>query len=59
MAAPSGGGPEWLRWKYPEWYMQMSHAQQLRLHLAQVAQERRAQQHFRMVNPIRSFYGMG
>ena len=28
MAAPSGGGPEWLRWKYPEWYMQMSHAQQ-------------------------------
>ena len=38
---------------------QLSHAQQLRLHLAQVAQERRAQQHFRMVNPIRSFYGMG
>ena len=38
---------------------QMSHAQQLRLHLAQVAQEKRAQQHFRMVNPIRSFYGMG
>ena len=38
---------------------QMSHAQQLRLHLAQVAQERRAQQHFRMVNPIRSFYGIG
>ena len=25
----------------------------------QAAQERRAQQHFRMVNPIRSFYGMG
>ena len=38
---------------------QMSHAQLLRLHLAQAAQERRAQQHFRMVNPIRSFYGMG
>ena len=38
---------------------QLSHAQQLRLHLAQVAQERRAQQHFRMVNPIRSFYGIG
>ena len=38
---------------------QMSHAQLLRLHLAQAAQERRAQQHFRMVNPIRSFYGLG
>ena len=38
---------------------QLSHAQQLRLHLAQMAQERRAQQHFRMVNPIRSFYGIG
>ena len=38
---------------------QLSHAQLLRQHLAQAAQERRAQQHFRMVNPIRSFYGMG
>ena len=38
---------------------QMTHAQLLRLHLAQVAQERRAQHHFRMVNPIRSFYGLG
>ena len=38
---------------------QMSHAQLLRLQLAQAAQERRAQQHFRMVNPIRSFYGLG
>ena len=38
---------------------QMSHAQLLRLHLAKVAQERRAQHHFRMVNPIRSFYGLG
>ena len=38
---------------------QMSHAQLLRLQLAQAAQERRAQLHFRMVNPIRSFYGLG
>ena len=35
----------------------MSHAQLLRLQLAQAAQERRAQAQLRMTAPIRQFYG--
>ena len=35
----------------------MSHAQLLRLQLAQAAQERRAQAQLRMTAPIRHFYG--
>ena len=37
---------------------QLSQAQILRIQLAQHAQERRAQAHLRMVNPIRDFYGL-
>ena len=37
----------------------MSQPQMLRFQLAQAAQERRAQQHLRMINPIRQFYGLG
>ena len=37
---------------------QLTQAQFLRLQLAQAAQERRAQQHMRMVAPIRRFYGL-
>ena len=36
----------------------VNYAQQLRMQLAQAAQERRAQAHLRMVNPIRQFYGL-
>ena len=36
----------------------LTQAQFLRLQLAQAAQERRAQQHMRMVAPIRQFYGL-
>ena len=37
---------------------QMSQAQMLRYHLANAAQERRAQAHLRVVGPIRQFYGL-
>ena len=37
---------------------QVSQAQLLRYHLAQAAQERRAQAHLRVVGPIRQFYGL-
>jgi hypothetical protein len=37
---------------------QMSQAQMLRYHLATAAQERRAQEHLRVVGPIRQFYGL-
>ena len=37
---------------------QMSHAQLVRMHLAQAAQERRAQAQLRMTAPIRQFYGL-
>ena len=36
----------------------MSQSQMLRFQLAQAAQERRAQQQMRMLNPIRQFYGL-
>ena len=37
---------------------QLTQAQALRMHLATAAQERRAQAHLRVVNPIRQFYGL-
>jgi hypothetical protein len=37
---------------------QVSQAQLLRYHLANAAQERRAQAHLRVVGPIRQFYGL-
>ena len=37
---------------------QLTQAQALRMHLATAAQERRAQAHMRVVNPIRQFYGL-
>ena len=36
----------------------MDRTQLLRMQLAQAVQERRAQAHLRMVNPIRQFYGL-
>ena len=37
---------------------ELTQAQALRYHLAVAAQERRAQAHLRVVNPIRQFYGL-
>ena len=42
----------------PEPVPQYSHAQLLRMQLAQAAQERRAQAQLRMTAPIRQFYGL-